>query len=141
MANRLRLRRGDDKGASLVEMAFTLPLLLLLLFGIIEASWAFSQQNNIRHGAREGARLAAVDFGTVAIVGQEVCDRMDVIAATQSPTVALRPIGADSDIGGQAQIDHRVGEPADHHRVPGPDLRGPHGGVHHRVQTGATTQR
>ncbi len=104
MRDRLRLRRGDDKGASLVEMAFTLPLLLLLLFGIIEASWAFSQQNNIRHGAREGARLAAVDFGTVAIVGQEVCDRMDVIAATQSPTVALRPIGADSDIGGQAQI-------------------------------------
>lgn len=101
---RLRLRRGDDRGASLVEMAFTLPLLLLLLFGIIEASWAFSQQNNIRHGAREGARLAAVDFGSVATIGQEVCDRMDVIAATQSPTVALTPISADSIIGGQAEI-------------------------------------
>ena len=101
---RLRFRRGDDRGASLVEMAFTLPLLLLLLFGIIEASWAFSQQNNIRHGAREGARLAAVDFGSVATIGQEVCDRMDVIAATQSPTVALTPISADSVIGGQAEI-------------------------------------
>ena len=101
---RLRYRRGDDRGASLVELAFTLPLLLLLLFGIIEASWAFSQQNNVRHGAREGARLAAVDWGTVAGVGQEVCDRMDVIAATQSPTVELAPIGAQSIIGGQAQI-------------------------------------
>ena len=75
-------------------MAFTLPLLLLLLFGIIEASWAFSQQNNIRHGAREGARLAAVDYGTVATIGQEVCDRMDIIAPTQSPTVGScsRPV-------------------------------------------------
>ena len=104
MTGRLRLRRGDDTGASLVELAFTLPLLLLLLFGIIEASWAFSQQNNIRHGAREGARLAAVDFGDVSTLGQEVCDRMDVIAGSQSPTVALTPIGSDSVIGGQAQI-------------------------------------
>jgi Flp pilus assembly protein TadG len=101
---RLRCRKGDDRGASLVEMAFTLPLLLLLLFGIIEASWAFSQQNNIRHGSREGARIAAVDFGSVAAIGQEVCDRMDVIAATQSPTGVLTPIGTDSDIGGQAEI-------------------------------------
>ena len=102
--DRFRVRRGDDRGASLVELAFTLPLLLILLFGIIEASWAFSQQNNIRHGAREGARLAAVDFGDVSTLGQEVCDRMDVIAGSQSPTVALTPIGASSVIGGQAQI-------------------------------------
>ena len=102
---RLRYRKGDDTGASLVELAFTLPLLLLLLFGIIEASWAFSQQNNIRHGAREGARIAAVDFGNVATIGQEVCDRMDVIAATQSPTVVLTPIPADgSTLGGRADI-------------------------------------
>ena len=102
--DRFRVRRGDDRGASLVELAFTLPLLLILLFGIIEASWAFSQQNNIRHGAREGARLAAVDFGDVSTLGQEVCDRMDVIAGSQPPTVALTPIGASSVIGGQAQI-------------------------------------
>ena len=101
---RFRYRKGDDTGASLVELAFTLPLLLLLLFGIIEASWAFSQQNNVRHGAREGARLAAVDWGDVSTLGQEVCDRMDVIAATQNPEVTLTPIGGSSIIGGQGQV-------------------------------------
>ena len=53
--------RSQESGAALVEMAVILPLLVLLLFGVIEASWAFAQANDVRHGAREGARLAAVE--------------------------------------------------------------------------------
>ena len=48
---------------------------------MIEASWAFAQANDVRHGAREGARLAAVaypGFETVGEIGAEVCDRMDI---------------------------------------------------------------
>ncbi len=44
---------------------------------MIEASWAFAQSNDVRHGAREGARLAAVDFGDVTAIATEICDRMD----------------------------------------------------------------
>ena len=95
----------DERGASLVEFALVLPLLVVLLFGIIEASWAFAQQNDVRHGAREGARLAAVDFGTVATIGQEVCDRMDVVYPSETPTVALTPILPGSgEFGDTAQI-------------------------------------
>lgn len=53
-----------------------MPLLLLLLFGIIEAAWAFNQQLEVRHGAREGARLVAVNEGTDPEVVAEVCRRM-----------------------------------------------------------------
>ena len=49
-------RARDDRGVSAVEFALVLPLLLLMIFGIIEASFWFSQQNDIRHGTREGAR-------------------------------------------------------------------------------------
>ena len=70
-------RNSDDRGAALVEFAIILPLLLVLLFGIMEASWAFAQVNDIRHGAREGARLAAVDAGNAATIRTAVCDRMD----------------------------------------------------------------
>lgn len=58
-------------------MAVITPLLLLLLFGIIESAWAFNQRLDVSHGSQEGARLAAVDFagGDTAITA-EVCDRM-----------------------------------------------------------------
>lgn len=96
--------RRHQTGAALVELAMVLPLLLLLLFGIIEASWAFAQQNDVRHGAREGARSAAVDFGTSAQVGQIVCDRMDVVNPSQGITVTLSPLTSSGATGGLATI-------------------------------------
>src|SRR5688572_1422386 len=50
-----------DRGASLVEFAIVLPLLVLLLFGIIEFGWAFAQNLEVKHIAREVGRLATVD--------------------------------------------------------------------------------
>ncbi|HEY7469884.1 MAG TPA: TadE/TadG family type IV pilus assembly protein [Acidimicrobiia bacterium] len=60
-------RRGsrggaDERGASLVEFALLAPLLLLLLLGMVEFGWLFAQNLDVRHGAREGARLAAVNY-------------------------------------------------------------------------------
>lgn len=80
-------RRSDESGAALVEFVMVLPLLIALLFGLIEMSWAFAQVNDVRHGAREGARAAAVDLGGVAVVGQEVCDRVDVVRPAQNVQV------------------------------------------------------
>lgn len=91
--------RPTERGAALVEMAVVLPLLVLLLFGMIEASWAFALANDARHGAREGARLAAVDFGDVATIGQEVCDRMD--ASTATVVVTLGDASGGVDAGGR----------------------------------------
>ena len=48
-------RRDREKGASLVEFAVILPLLVLLVFGIMEAGWGFAQLVEIRNAAREGA--------------------------------------------------------------------------------------
>jgi hypothetical protein len=62
-------------------MAMVMPLLLLLVLGIIEFGMVLAQMNEIRHGAREGARYAAVsrpDYDGVGGVG----DNDDVLAAT-----------------------------------------------------------
>lgn len=83
---RRRVRRGDD-GAALIEFSFIALPLFLLLFGIIEFGWAFFQLNDVRHGAREGMRLVAVDADPSTVdltpadqgerLAQAACERMD----------------------------------------------------------------
>jgi len=52
--------RGRERGSASVEFALVLPLLLGLLFGIIEFGFLFKDQLSIQQCAREGARTAAV---------------------------------------------------------------------------------
>jgi Flp pilus assembly protein TadG len=59
-----RLRRSED-GAALVEFAIVLPVLLLLVFGIIDFGRALSAQNSITAAVHDGARLAAVQYPVV----------------------------------------------------------------------------
>lgn len=62
--------RHRQKGASLVEFAIMLPLLLLLLLGIIEFGWGVAQQIDVRHKARETLRVAIVDQPVADIVAR-----------------------------------------------------------------------
>jgi Flp pilus assembly pilin Flp len=60
-------RRGED-GAAAVEFALLLPLLVLLLFGIIQFGAAFNARIRATNAAREAARLAVVgidDWGDI----------------------------------------------------------------------------
>jgi Flp pilus assembly protein TadG len=46
----------SERGAALVEFAIVLPLLLMLVFGIIEFGRAYNNQVTLTHAAREGVR-------------------------------------------------------------------------------------
>jgi Flp pilus assembly protein TadG len=103
-------RRGrKDGGAALVEFAIIMPILFLLVFGIIEFGWGFFQKLDVRHGAREGSRLAAVNYKTTASptpadqttqIINELCDRMDSGSGT---TVAMTLISGGA-IGGEFTV-------------------------------------
>lgn len=69
---------AHERGATLVEFAFVAPLLLVLLIGIVDFGWFISQQQDVRHGAREAARLATVNTASTADMTLSVCDAMDV---------------------------------------------------------------
>lgn len=69
--------KGRDDGANLVEFAILAPLLILLVLGIVEFGWLFSQNNDVKHGAREGARAAAVNLADTTGLRTVVCDSMD----------------------------------------------------------------
>lgn len=70
----------EERGANLVEFAILAPLLIVLVFGIVDFSWVFAQNLGVRSGAREAARIAAVDFGDGAAILGEVCARTDFIS-------------------------------------------------------------
>jgi Flp pilus assembly protein TadG len=109
------LGNGRDRGASLVEFAILAPFLLLLLFGIIEFGWLFGQYNDVRHGAREGARFAAVNAGDNNAIRDSVCSAMEgLTAGMTSITVSFTDaavVGAQGDIAVTAQLSSLSGVP------------------------------
>lgn len=66
--SRIRRFRRDD-GAAAVEFALVLPLLLILVFGIIDFGRLMYTANTLTSAVREGARFASVqevlDFSAV----------------------------------------------------------------------------
>lgn len=57
----------DDGGSATVEFALVAPVLIVLLFGIIEFGTVFKDVLALNQAAREGARAAAVGATTTTI--------------------------------------------------------------------------
>lgn len=57
-------RTPSERGAAAVEMALVAPLLIALVFGIIDFSRAFNAEIQLSQAAREGVRLAAIGVPT-----------------------------------------------------------------------------
>jgi len=56
----MRKRLSDERGATAVEFAFIVPLLLVLVLGIVEFGHAFQVQGTLSAAAREGVRRMAL---------------------------------------------------------------------------------
>ncbi len=59
--DKTRLRRRRDGGAAAVEFALVLPMLLLLIFGLIDFGRMLNAQITLTEAAREGARADALN--------------------------------------------------------------------------------
>ncbi len=57
----MRTSLHSERGTALVEFALVLPLLLLVLFGLLDFGKAFNYWNDETHLAAEGARWAVVN--------------------------------------------------------------------------------
>jgi len=102
-ARRTRARGHGDNGAALVEFALIMPFLFLLIFAIIEFGWGWSQSLEVRHGSREGARLAGVNYRTdpsqagsdqTEAIVTAICQRMDL---PNTATVTLTLAGGTTE--------------------------------------------
>jgi hypothetical protein len=59
--NRAARRLRCERGQSMVEFALVFPLLVLLLFGVMEFARAFNYWNDLNQLAADGARFASVN--------------------------------------------------------------------------------
>lgn len=64
--NSRRAAGAPERGATLVEFALIVPLLLLFIFGIIDFGITYNNQQSIRSAVREGTRRAIVGPAKVA---------------------------------------------------------------------------
>ena len=103
MNNRYQTRQlTNNLGGAMIEFALVLPLLLLVIFGIIEFSIALYDKAVITNASREGAR-AGVIFRTPAITDEQISAivvnaseaHLITFGAAATPQVSVtRPNGA-----------------------------------------------
>jgi len=60
MATLKTARVSTDRGQAVIELALTLPLLLVVVFGIIDFGFMFQRYEAVTNAAREGARLGVL---------------------------------------------------------------------------------
>lgn len=69
-------RQDRDRGQAIVEFILVVPILLLLLFGMIEFGAAWRTQHVLTHASREGARYATTLPSTIDSVKHVVLQRL-----------------------------------------------------------------
>lgn len=86
--------RSCEDGASAVEFALVLPVLILLLVGIAQFGITFSQWLAIEHAAREGARWGSLGYidGNIA-TADTVRNKVWAAAPGLSPRLSNEQIG------------------------------------------------
>jgi Flp pilus assembly protein TadG len=78
--------RNRGRAAAAVEMAIVTPILLTMLFGIIEYGWVFTVRQALTTAAREGARTAALPGSTVDEVEGRVADYLTPLGLSSYST-------------------------------------------------------
>jgi hypothetical protein len=95
-----------DRGAVAVEFALLLPVLLLLIFGIIDFGRAINDQITLTQAAREGARLAALGYSTAAVTTRA---QSAAIGLSPVPTVTVTsscPVGAGVGVDAVVKVSY-----------------------------------
>lgn len=116
---RYQIARGcrfakDEDGSPAVEFALVAPILLLMVFGIVQFGFAFFTYNEMMNGAREGARRMAVG----ASEEQAIAKANDTMALDRN--YVFDPVAGANDV--KMTITLKISEAMVLSAVPLPDL-------------------
>ena len=85
-----RAQRKPSRGAAVVELAVCLPVMVLLVFGAIEATNVVYLKQTATTAAYEGVRLATATGGTESAARQRI-DEVLATHAISNATVTFNP--------------------------------------------------
>lgn len=96
-------RNGDQRhrregGAALVELAIILPVLIMMVFGIIQFGIAFNRVQGLHAAAREGARVASLPSSTAGDVQAAIDASLAAMNFVADPA-AVSPAGCAGNHG------------------------------------------
>jgi Flp pilus assembly protein TadG len=105
-----RGRRVDERGASAVEFALVVPLLLMLVFGIVDFGYMINRVSLVNNAARDAAREGSL-AGTQASITATATAALDGVPGTTITVSCRKPDGtacatydADAASGGTAVV-------------------------------------
>ena len=84
-------RRQRSDGQALLEFALVLPVLLIVIVGVFDGGRAVFTNTTLSQAAREGARLAAVEAGSVGLSGGDCVATPALIGASGNPGARVCP--------------------------------------------------
>jgi Flp pilus assembly protein TadG len=85
----LRRFRACERGAELIELAVTLPILLALVAGIIDFGILFQRYEVLTNAAREGARVGVLPSYATADVQARVTNYLAASGINDAPAAAV----------------------------------------------------
>lgn len=120
-------RRPNQRGVTIVEFALVLPLLVIMMFMIVDFGIYFFAQHTIQFATREGARLALVgrtitDAGgqplsREASVVKQIQDCAKIVIPASKLQISLYPIDPDLSDPTGWQTTQDAGLPGSYMRV------------------------
>ncbi|WP_162888050.1 TadE/TadG family type IV pilus assembly protein [Sphingomonas mesophila] len=118
---RLAVLKRDDRGAAIIEMAFALPALIVLLWMIVQLGLVFRAMSGIQHGLGEGARMATL---FPKPTNTAIQDRINAAVYGIGPGSFAIPTPATGTADGATYLDLQVTytQPTDLLIVPGPTI-------------------
>lgn len=94
-----------ERGAAMVEFAVIAPVLIVLVFGIIQFSIAFNRLQGLHAAAREGARTASIPTATLSDVNDRVAEALTGIDYDGAPTVVVPTGGCAGRQGEEVRVE------------------------------------
>ena len=102
------MRHKNERGSALIEVALTLPLLLLVAAGIFEFGRAYQTQQVLTNAVREGARVAVLPNQPTGAAATRVTTYLTNGQLPNAGTATVTVTATNISIGGTTTPGSRV---------------------------------